>query len=206
MYKIFINEYPLVITNNEDDFYGAGNYRIVDDSEKSIVSAIETLENSDKIIGGFGLMIMTENEEECFRKFARRYQRITAAGGLVYNPERELLLIKRQGKWDLPKGKRDEGEKTEEAAVREVKEECGLEEVALGDFITATYHTYFLDNKRVLKTTYWYEMKALKFDNLIPQLEENITEVRWVNPETLDLKKLDTYQSIRSLLHTALAR
>ena len=68
---------------------------------------------------------------------------IVAAGGLVWNEKNELLMIFRQGKWDLPKGKLDDGETIEECAVREVVEETGLKEVKLGGFIGITQHEYY---------------------------------------------------------------
>ena len=58
---------------------------------------------------------------------------IIAAGGLVLNEKNELLMIFRRGFWDLPKGKVDEGETLEQCAVREVKEETGLQNIRLGD-------------------------------------------------------------------------
>jgi 8-oxo-dGTP pyrophosphatase MutT (NUDIX family) len=51
---------------------------------------------------------------------------IKAGGGIVVNEQNEVLLIYRRGKWDLPKGKLDDGETIEECALREVKEETGL--------------------------------------------------------------------------------
>lgn len=205
MYKIFINEYPLVITANEQDFYSGGNFRIVDDKPASIATAIETLEKSDRGIGNFGLMVMTEDEDATFKKFAKPYKGISAAGGLVFNEKQELLLILRQGKWDLPKGKVDKGETVEEAALREVEEECGIEKLSLGAPIQKTFHTYYLDNQRILKTTYWFKMTALEYGKMAPQLEENITDLQWFDPKTLDIEALNTYTSIRELLRESLS-
>ena len=50
---------------------------------------------------------------------------VPAAGGLLTNDQGELLCIHRLGHWDLPKGKLEPGEILEEAAAREVQEECG---------------------------------------------------------------------------------
>ena len=49
-----------------------------------------------------------------------------AAGGLVLNEKKEILLIFRRGKWDMPKGKLDKGEKLEDCAIREVGEVIAL--------------------------------------------------------------------------------
>ena len=149
-------------------------------------------------------MVMTENVENTFSKITKLFEPIEAAGGLVYNELEELLLIKRQGKWDLPKGKVDDGETIERAALREVKEECGLDEVEINEFFTKTYHTYFLNGKRILKTTHWYKMYTAKNQTLVPQSEENITEVKWFDTKTLDTQTLLTYNSIRNILIAAL--
>ncbi len=204
MYKIFINEFPLVITSNPTDFYSGGNYRLVDEHPDELLKARETLENSSRINTDFGLMVITGNEEESFRKFTKGYQRVTAAGGVVFNDKGELLLIKRQSKWDLPKGKRDEGEEIEETAVREVEEECGLKGLVLGDFLAKSYHTYFMDGKRVLKTTHWYKMQVSDVKDMQPQLEENITELAFFPPSEINLETLDTYNSIRDILSQVL--
>ena len=51
---------------------------------------------------------------------------INAGGGLVQNQAGEYLLIHRNGLWDLPKGKQEEGEDIALTALREVEEECGI--------------------------------------------------------------------------------
>ena len=68
---------------------------------------------------------------------------LIAAGGLVTNPNGEILWIFRRGFWDLPKGKLDEGETIQSCAVREVQEETGLINIQLHQMIGFTNHTYF---------------------------------------------------------------
>ena len=108
-----------------------------------------------------------------------RFKIIEAAGGLVRNVAGEGLFIFRRGHWDLPKGKIDKGETVEAAAIREVQEETGIENVILGVPLPTTYHTYRnRKNKRVLKRTYWFEMTTTDTE-LVPQTEEDIKEARW---------------------------
>ena len=52
------------------------------------------------------------------------------------------LAGERLGVWDLPKGKVEKSEDIEQAAVREVQEECGLVDVRLVAPLTSTWHTY----------------------------------------------------------------
>ncbi|MBS1642344.1 MAG: NUDIX domain-containing protein [Bacteroidetes bacterium] len=127
---------------------------------------------------------------------------IIAAGGLVYNEQGELLMIYRRGKWDLPKGKLDEGETIEMCAVREVKEETGLLEIAVIKFIGKTYHSYFdvWLNEDVQKESWWYEMKANSTEKIIPQTEEGIETIEWVNEINLSTKLNNSYPSINEII------
>lgn len=108
---------------------------------------------------------------------------VVAAGGLVINESGHLLMIFRRGFWDLPKGKLDEGETIEQCAVREVKEETGLINIELGGLIGVTYHDYFdkWTNRDVTKETHWFEMHISNKQQLIPQTEEDIEKIEWVN-------------------------
>ena len=125
---------------------------------------------------------------------------ITAAGGLVQNNEGAFLLIFRRGFWDLPKGKLDAGELIPECAVREVREETGLQTITLESFICMTTHAYFDTwlQKDVLKETHWYAMKASSLlpETLIPQTEEDIEKIEWVPVELLHQYLLQTYPTI----------
>ena len=123
---------------------------------------------------------------------------IKAAGGLVLNEKQEILMIFRRGKWDLPKGKLDEGEKIEECAVREVMEETGLTKIDLGPLLTITHHRYFDKwvNEEVIKETYWYRMQADTHQPLIPQTSEDIEVIEWVSSATLSDKLADSYDTI----------
>ena len=91
----------------------------------------------------------------------------------------------RRGKWDLPKGKLDKGETIEDCALRETKEETGLVDLKLGKPITTTYHTYDESGKHILKETYWFLIRAKKENELIPQVDEQITKLEWAKPSAL---------------------
>ena len=70
---------------------------------------------------------------------------IFASGGVIFNNEK-LLMIYRNGFWDLPKGKMEPNESESECAVREVKEECGLSNrIKIVDFFQQSYHVYFFE-------------------------------------------------------------
>lgn len=125
---------------------------------------------------------------------------IPAAGGLVENEKGELLLIKRRGYWDLPKGKVDEGESLEQTAVREVQEETGLQAVTLGDFVGTTYHGYFIKNTPCIKPSHWFWMKVSGNPTVAPQLEEDITEIIWITRDEVDDYWPMALSTVRDLL------
>src|SRR5664279_3017377 len=87
-------------------------------------------------------IILHEDFQKLKKDFFKHFKLVKAAGGLVKNKEGEVLLILRRGKWDLPKGKLDDGETLPECALREVTEETGLTKIDIVDEISTTYHTY----------------------------------------------------------------
>lgn len=132
--------------------------------------------------------------------FFKHFELIKAGGGLVKNENDEILMIFRRGKWDLPKGKLDEGETLEECAKREVEEETGLHQLTLIKPLLITYHTYHLFGKHNLKETHWYLMKAGGNEKLIPQTEEEISEIVWVKKENLKNYLDNTFPTIETVL------
>ncbi|WP_240775572.1 NUDIX domain-containing protein [Sphingobacterium psychroaquaticum] len=145
-------------------------------------------------------LYIATNIESVFKTIIQKVNIIKAAGGLVKNGEGNYLFIHRLGKWDLPKGKVEESEKMREAAVREVEEECGITVNYLGRKIETTYHTYIMRGKFMLKQTNWYEMGVNKVPKLVPQLEEDITEARWIGKDELNLVKENTYPMIAEII------
>ena len=129
-------------------------------------------------------------------------KKIIAAGGLVENEKGEILMMFRRGFWDLPKGKLDVGESIETCAVREVQEETGLQNVQLISFLCKTYHEYFDKwiNEDVIKETWWYLMKSSSTEKLIPQTEEDIEQLVWVDKKEMDKYLENTYPSIKEVI------
>lgn len=130
--------------------------------------------------------IIHPNPQEVLKELENSFTLIPAAGGLVENEQGQLLLMKRRGFWDLPKGKVDDGETIPQAAVREVQEETGLQAVILGNFVGTTFHGYFLKNTPCIKPSHWFWMKVSGNPTVAPQLEEDITEIIWISKEEVD--------------------
>lgn len=109
---------------------------------------------------------------------------VTAAGGIVFryqadNPEPEVLMILRNGYWDLPKGKLEPPESIAMCAAREVAEEVGSSIPVLVHNIGTTYHEYPENGKTMGKTTHWYAMIFPRKEKLKPQQEEGIEKIEW---------------------------
>ena len=133
--------------------------------------------------------------------FNSMFTRIEAAGGIVRNENQEYLFIKRLGVWDLPKGKLHKKEQIQAGALREVTEETGLIKLTISKKLPSTFHIY-TDRKghEILKETFWFEMICNGEQNLVPQLEEDITEVKWFSLTDLNIPVQNTYASLRTLL------
>lgn len=199
MYKIYINETPLLLKSADKIEAAASDRELVTrypGKVKFLLNYADMLEKGkrfDKVT------LYHEDVEQLFADFASQYKLIEAAGGVVYNSAGRVLLIFRRSFWDLPKGKIDPGETKEAAAVREVQEETGLQQLELGDLLGETYHTYKLGKNRILKRTYWYKMHTAE-TTLVPQIEEDIEQAVWVELAPFLLEEDRIYGSIREVL------
>ena len=125
-----------------------------------------------------------------------------AAGGIVKNFNDEYLFIKRFGVWDFPKGKIEKNETPQQAAIREVEEETGVTGLKIIKAAPDSWHIYPWQKDFVLKKTYWFLMKTEFKGDLKPQIEEDITEARWLTKEDAKKALLSSYRSLRESLIT----
>ncbi len=185
MYKIYINEKPLILTDTlsvKDSWHSQKKTLVVQylNKTKQILQYIDMLYKSSKI----DQVIMYHPDRKKLKKdFLSLMNIVEAGGGLVFNAKNQLLVIYRRGSWDLPKGKIEMNEHKRLGALREVMEETGVDNVSIDDKVGKTYHIFnHKGNKRSLKLTHWYVMTTDFDDQLIPQLEEDIEAAKWVNP------------------------
>jgi len=207
MYKIYINGTPLYLVADEaveglptpgplvlEQRFGG--------KSKQILQAIDMLEKTTR---WDAVVYRTSDIKTLWKTFKSLFKIIKAAGGLIENEHRELLWIYRRGSWDLPKGKIEKGEGKKEAAIREVQEETGINEVGIVRKLPTTYHTYRLKNgKRILKKSYWYLMHAPK-QPLVAQTEEDIELAEWRSPDSFKPTRDIAYGNIMDVYEGYLA-
>ncbi|OQY05154.1 MAG: hypothetical protein B6I20_01745 [Bacteroidetes bacterium 4572_117] len=199
MYKIYFEDRVIVISSEKSNTNNNINEKFIHyKSKKSFYKALKEFKKNTKITK---LFIQTDKPKKVFKQLKKKFKIIKAAGGLVFNNHNNVLMIRRNGIWDLPKGKIEKGEKKAEAAIREVEEECGISSLFIGNEIGKTYHTFVFRGKNMFKTTYWFLMKYGEDEELIPQTEENITEVMWKSPA--EVKKIipTTHKSLVDILN-----
>ena len=104
IYKIFYNEKLIILTNRLTSKLLKNKIFLLEDiSIKEFISKIEHKKLKKVVI--------FYPENDIFEKFLQKIERIQAGGGVVQNKVGDILFIKRKGKWDLPKGKLEKGEK-----------------------------------------------------------------------------------------------
>ncbi len=138
--------------------------------------------------------------DKLFKEFIFSFKVTKAAGGAVVSEGREVLMIHRHGRWDLPKGKKNRKEKRKEAAVREVMEETGLKKLKVRKKISVTYHFYRRNRRLIIKKTHWYLMNAARDQETTPATDEGIIKVKWIPFDKARKKGNKTFRSITEVL------
>jgi len=192
MYKVFINNKCIFLLENRDVLNGREGKTHQFYSESAFFATIDEFEK-DKL--SENLFVIGDPDE-----LLSLFPKIEAAGGLVKKEGNQLLFIYRYGKWDLPKGKMEAGERPPETAIREVMEETGVSGLEITKELSPTFHTYRLDGKRVIKKTSWYEMTFKDDSKILPQKIEDITIVKWLNIKDIPWAMRNSYSSIIELL------
>ncbi|NII28067.1 NUDIX hydrolase [Pseudoflavitalea sp. X16] len=199
--KIYFNDKPLFLTDeisaDIEPYAHHDDAVLIDEFSTPGVNSMIHEMRQEKIHAG---IFLHHNLAELEKTFRRKFTLVQAAGGLVLNDKGEILMMLRRGKWDLPKGKLDPGESLEHCAVREVQEETGLKKVTLQKPLVVTYHTYDESGKHILKESHWYGMKAPGKQELVPQSEEQITQIKWVTAAEVKQYITNTFPSIIDVL------
>lgn len=142
--------------------------------------------------------VLTPDPEAAFARFAQDFVGVEAAGGVVENPQGERLMIRRNGRWDLPKGHVEPGESAEVCAAREILEETGVRAEVVAP-LCATWHAYWFPKTErwELKRTHWFLLRTSAAASLVPQTEEGIEQVAWCSPAAFAARLQDAFPTIR---------
>ena len=137
MYEVFLNDRRIILADTlEPAYLNSGlTGKNVHDSKTLALLTGQFLENNDL------LLVLTGEMTWLWSSFQSLFVLLPAAGGVVKSEE-GFLFIFRKGRWDLPKGKIDEDESEEDAAIREVKEETGLENFTITGPLPSSWHIY----------------------------------------------------------------
>jgi len=201
MYKVFFKDRTVFFSDDFPETFRTKN---------GLFYKYESRENLTEIISAFfrlekidTLYLFHDDLELLRRDFSSFFKPVKAAGGLVRNTRDQFLVILRNGIWDLPKGKAAKNETSAETALREVSEECGINPPELNGFLIKTHHAYIQGGEAILKETDWFNMTVASGIKTKPQKKENITEIRWINPEESAEIKSNTFPLILEVLKAA---
>jgi 8-oxo-(d)GTP phosphatase len=209
---IFINDIPVrILQPNEEIEEGRVNHVV--DAAKEPVSQAKLIHNvwiknateedfkllleflDSKVPTNVLSVVISVKNYDAAKKYLRsKFKVIKAAGGIVRKKDKSLMIY-RMKKWDLPKGKREKGEKSKATAVREVEEECNVT-VKVGKKICTTWHTYTMNKNAMIKKTRWYVMDLVDDTRMKPQTDEDIEETRWMNQKEVYHALEHSYKSI----------
>jgi len=193
MYKVFFNRKPIfLITKIIDQDINNPMLHLRYSSSENITKALKSKRVKS-------LFLYHSNQEKLWKNLLKKFPIVQAAGGLVINSRSEYLFIFRNNKWDLPKGGIEKKENIRDAALREVNEETGVEDIEIIKPLPMTYHFFKRNGVFKLKKTFWYLMKT-EFDGKFkPQLLEGITKVEWKLKEELNEIFKNSYENIKTL-------
>ncbi len=201
MYKVFINERVFFLGFNlKKSFFDKKILFTTCYTLEDFEKVIESNEFKQEVIVNFPTLRVME------KIFAKRYRIVEAGGGLVVNQNQEVLFIFRRGKWDLPKGKLEKHEKIKKGAIREVEEECGITGPEIREELITTMHKFKNKGKECIKKTHWFIMDYIGNEELVPQLEEDITKARWMDISKFNKVYKNTFPSIADVLDAYLEK
>lgn len=199
--KIFSDQKTICLTDEANDFIKETKMFHEYKEKKKLFEFIKKFQEDNEQKEAF---IYAKDFKKLSKQFLSSFHVVKAAGGVVKNNAGQFLVIKRLGKWDLPKGKSKKNERQKHAAVREVSEECKIsrKDIELINKTYTTYHTYGGKEKLNLKKTDWFEMKYTGTKEPSPQTEESITEALWFNPSQTQEFTENTFPSLIDVLNS----
>jgi hypothetical protein len=150
------------------------------------------------------IQVLADYPQAAMHHFFGAFKQIRTAGALVQKMNEDAYLwIHRFGHLDLPKGKIEKGETALAAAIREVKEETGLSgQLTFERILGHTYHVYEMKGKSFWKENHWFALQYEGQDSLVPQIEEGIEAVFWLQKKDWNARLNESYAGLKSLLES----
>ena len=205
--KIFFDDKPLFLCNDVDaslqPYVHHDDAVFIDELDIHAVKSMIHEMQQPQVHAG---IYFHKKLEELKKAFFKKFTPINAAGGFVKNEKDEALMIFRRGKWDLPKGNLNKKESAEVCAIRATEEATGLKNVKLISPLLTTWHTYHEGSRFILKETKWFSMKVTSKQQLVPQVEEDISQIAWVPKSGLDKYLQNSYPLVVDVLNTGFSQ
>lgn len=144
--------------------------------------------------------VVSADPDAAFAAFAAEFTLVEAAGGVVVNDRGEALMMRRNGRWDLPKGHIEPGESPACCAVREIAEETGIRAEVVRP-LCATWHAYWFGKtgRWELKRTRWFLLQG-GGGTPTPQTEEGIEQVAWCSPEATAAHAAEAFPTVQRVI------
>jgi 8-oxo-dGTP pyrophosphatase MutT (NUDIX family) len=126
-----------------------------------------------------------------------------SAGGVAFRKQDErievaLISVGDEGRWQLPKGIVDKGESTEDAAVREVREEAGIDTEVVTRIDKVEYWYFWKEEGRRVryhKFVYFYLLRYKSGD--VGNHDREVNEARWVDiNDAIEMLAFDSEKKI----------
>jgi len=199
MIKVFLGDKSVLISSAQMKGDHKSTKKIVFESAEVLHREYKHFSRSSSI----KCLIISGDEGVVWPVFRSLFAYIEASGGVVRNGVGDLLMIYRNRRWDLPKGRMEKGETPDQTALREVEEECGVKQLKIGRQLMSTHHVFFQNKHEWIKRTYWYEMTCSDTSKPSPQAEEGIVKAEWMKGSEVRKVWNKIYPSLQEVLTAA---
>jgi 8-oxo-dGTP pyrophosphatase MutT (NUDIX family) len=200
MYKVHFENRFILISSEPDRIQKYGLFHKFNDT-KELYKIIADFQANPKTSA---INIYGPDIKHIWKIFRIYFTEVGAAGGLVKHSSGRYLFIEKKGKLDLPKGHIEAGEEPEACALREVREECGIDGHKIIKPIQPSYHTYTWEGISYLKKTSWFLMEYDGKMVIEPQVKEGITRVEWLLPEEISKIKNTAWLSLMDMINISI--
>ena len=196
MYKIYFDKRFITVSGHPDRLQSYSLFHKYND-QKGLKSVTEGFLADNSLRS---LNIYSYEIDHLWNSFRDCFQNREAAGGVVKDRRSRILFIRRLNRWDLPKGHIEGEERPDEAARREVEEECGITPGEIITKLSESYHIYRWGNEYFLKRTFWFLFDYEGPEHTTPQLEEGISEAVWAEKDQLSAYSAGSWCSVSDII------